>query len=209
MHGWGDNPMNVSCKKIRTSVLMTLFGVMLAGTFSLTAFGQNPRLDIKNLEALSKKASEVVDVNLDGPLLKLASKFMTDEDDHEGLQVIKNLKGVYVKSFTFDKPGDYTPADVEAIRSQLQAPAWSRIVSARDKREGEITEIYLMTERDGGNVLGMAIIDAEPTELTVVNIVGPVDIDKLSQLEGKMGIPRLGEQSKEPSQKPAGHHEKP
>jgi hypothetical protein len=201
--------MDVSYKKIRTSAFLTLFGVMLLGAFSLTAFGQDPRLDIKNLEALSKKASEVVDVNLDGPLLKLASKFMTDEDDREGLEVIKNLKGVYVKSFTFDKAGDYTPADVEAIRSQLQAPAWSRIVSARDKREGEITEVYLMTEREGGKVLGMAIIDAEPTELTVVNIVGPVDIDKLSQLEGKMGIPRLGEQTKEPSEKPAGHHEKP
>jgi hypothetical protein len=134
---------------------------------------------------------------------------MTDEDDREGLEVIKNLKGIYVKSFTFDKPGDYSQEDVEAIRSQLHAPAWSRIVTARDKREGETTEIYLMTERDGGNVLGMAIIAAEPTELTVVNIVGPVDIDKLSQLEGKMGIPRLGDQTKESSQKPAGHHEKP
>lgn len=201
--------MNVSYKKIRTSAFMTLFGVMLLGAFNLTAFGQNPRLDIKNLEALSKKASEVVDVNLDGPLLKLASRFMTDEDDREGLEVIKNLKGVYVKSFTFDKPGDYSPADVEAVRIQLQTPAWSRIVSARDKREGETTEIYLMTEGAGGNVLGMAIIDAEPTELTIVNIVGPIDIDKLSQLEGKMGIPRLGEQAKEPSQKAAGHHEKP
>ncbi|HXX22330.1 MAG TPA: DUF4252 domain-containing protein [Terriglobia bacterium] len=199
--------MNVSYNKIRTSAFLTLFGVMLAGTFSPPAFGQDPRLDIKNLEALSKKASEVVDVNLDGPLLKLASRFMTDEDDREGLEVIKNLKGIYVKSFTFDKPGDYSVEDVEAIRSQLHAPAWSRIVTARDKREGEITEIYLMTERDGGNILGMAIIDAEPTELTVVNIVGPVDIDKLSQLEGKMGIPRLGDQTKE--QKPAGHHEKP
>ena len=201
--------MNANYKRIRTSVLIVLFGVMLAGTFSLTAFGQDPKLDIKNLEALSKKASEVVDVNLDGPLLKLASKFMTDEDDQEGLQVIKNLKGVYVKSFTFDKPGEYTPADVEAIRSQLQAPAWSRIVSARDKHEGEITEIYLMTEREGGKVLGMAIVNAEPTELTIVNIIGPVDIEKLSQLEGKMGIPRLGDQAKEPSQKPADQHEKP
>jgi len=199
--------MDVSCKKIRTSAFLTLFGAMLLGAFSLTAFGQNAKLDINNLEALSKKASEVVDVNLDGPLLKLASKFMTDEDDREGLEVIKNLKGIYVKSFTFEKPGEYTPADVEAIRSQLQAPAWSRIVSDRNKREGEIAEIYLMTEREGGNVLGMAIIDAEPTELTLVNIVGPVDIDKLSQLEGKMGIPRLGDQTKE--QKPAGHHEKP
>ena len=201
--------MNVTYKKISTKTSLTLFAVALLSTFSLPALGQNPRLDIKNLEALAKKASEVVDVNLDAPLLKLASKFMTDEDDREGLEVIKDLKGVYVKSFTFDKPGDYSPADVEAIRSQLQAPAWSRIVSAQSKHEGENTEIYLMTGADGGKVLGMAIIDVEPTELTVVNIVGPIDIDKLSQLEGKMGIPRLGEQTKETSQKPEGHHEKP
>jgi hypothetical protein len=201
--------MEVTHRKIRTSALLTFFGVILLGAFSLPALGQNPRLDIKNLEPLAKKASEVVDVNLDGSLLKLASKFMTDEDDREGLEIVKNLKGVYVKSFTFDKPGEYSPADVEAIRSQLQVPAWSRIVSARSKHDGETTEVYLMTASDGGNVLGMAIIDAEPTELTVVNIVGPVDIDKLSQLEGKMGIPHLGHEAKESSRKPAGQHEKP
>jgi hypothetical protein len=201
--------MNVTHRRIRTSAFTTLFGLMLLGAFSPPALGQNPRLDIKNLEPLAKKASEVVDVNLDGSLLKLASKFMTDEDEREGLEIVKNLKGVYVKSFTFDKPGDYSTADVEAIRSQLQAPAWSRIVSTRSKHDGETTEIYLMTASDGGNVLGMAIIAAEPTELTVVNIVGPIDIDKLSQLEGKMGIPHLGHEAKESSQKPAGQHEKP
>ena len=201
--------MNARRKKIRINAWAKFFGAMLLGTLSLPAFGQNPRLDIKNLEALAKKASEVVDVNLDGSLLKLASKFMTDEDDQEALDVIKNLKGVYVKSFTFEKPGDYSPADVDAIRSQLQAPAWSRIVSARSKHDGENAEIYLMTAADGGKVLGMAIICAEPTEFTVVNIVGPVDIDKLSQLEGKMGIPHLGEQDNEPSQKPEGHRAKP
>jgi hypothetical protein len=201
--------MNARHKKIHTIGLAAFFGAILIGASSLPAFGQNPRLDIKNLEALSKKASEVVDVNLDGPLLKLASKFMTDEDDREALGIIKNLKGVYVKSFTFEKPGDYSPADVEAIRSQLQAPAWSRIVSARSKHDGENAEIYLMTAADGGNVLGMAVICAEPTELTVVNIVGPVDIDKLSQLEGKMGIPRLGEQDNDSHKKPEDHRAKP
>jgi len=200
--------MNVKHRKILFCALVAFLGTMLPGALSLPAFGQNPRLDIKNLEALSKKASEVVDVNLDGPLLKLASKFMTDEDDREALGIIKNLKGVFVKSFTFDEPGDYSPADVEAIRSQLQAPAWSRIVSARSKRDGENAEIYVMTS-DGGNVLGMAILCAEPTELTVVNIVGPVDIDKLSQLEGKMGIPRLGEGDNEQPQKAGGHRAKP
>lgn len=184
-----------------------LFGALLMGAFVPAAFGQNPKLDIQNLEPLAKKASEVVDVNLDGALLRLAGKFMTDEDDREGLEIIKNLKGIYVKNFEFAKPNEYSPADVESIRGQLQTPSWSRIVSAQNKPEGETSEIYLMTASDGGTVLGMAIIDAQPKELTVVNIVGPIDMDKLSQLEGKMGIPRLAEAGKD-SKKLEGHHEK-
>jgi len=200
--------MNATQGRICINPALILFGAILLGAFSPPAFGQNPKLDIKDLEPLAKKASEVVDVNLDETLLKLASKFMTDEDDQEGLEIVKNLKGIYVKNFEFDKAGEYSQADVEAIRSQLQKPSWSRIVSAQSKHDGETTEIYMMTESDGGTVLGMAIIDAEPKELTVVNIVGPIDIDKLSALEGKMGIPRLGS-AKESSPKPGGHHEKP
>jgi hypothetical protein len=203
--------MNVTHGRMCINPALVLSGVMLLAAFSPSAFGQNPKLDIKNLEPLSKKASEVVDVNLDGPLLRLASKFMAADDndgDRDALGVIKNLKGIYVKNFEFDKPGEYSQADVEAIRIQLQSPAWSRIVSARSKHEGETTEVYLMTASDGGTVLGMAIINAEPKELTVVNIVGPIDIDKLSSLEGKMGIPRMGDEEKDSPKKTAGHHEK-
>ena len=48
--------MNARHEKIRTTCLAALFGAMLLGASGLPAFGQNPRLDIKNLEALSKKA---------------------------------------------------------------------------------------------------------------------------------------------------------
>ena len=39
--------------------------------------------------------------------------------------------------------------------------------------------------------MGLAIIAAEPKELVIVNIVGPIDLEKLSQLEGIFGIPDL------------------
>jgi hypothetical protein len=38
---------------------------------------------------------------------------------------------------------------------------------------------------------GLAILAFGPKELAVVNIVGPVDLDKLSKLEGNFGIPDL------------------
>ena len=96
--------------KIPARVVRLIATLLLACCASIPAFGQNPRLQIKNLDKLSKKASEVVDVTLDESMLKLASKFMAedkDEDDAEAREIVKDLKGVYVKSFEFEKEGEY------------------------------------------------------------------------------------------------------
>jgi len=55
-------------------------------------------------------------------------------------------------------------------------------------RTRENVEIY--TDMRGEAIAGLVIISAEPRELTVVNIVGPIDLDRLADLEGKFGIPR-------------------
>ena len=156
------------------------------------AWAQNPKLDLNQLEKLASKADEVVDVTLDGSTLKFAEKFMEadkDEDDAEALNIIKNLTGIYVKSFEFDKPDQYSEADVEAIRAQLRNSSWNRMVNVTSHRNKELDEVYLMTGPDSKTNLGLAVIVAEPKELTVVNIVGPIDVDHLSALSGEMGVP--------------------
>lgn len=157
---------------------------------ALPGLAQNARLELKNLEKLSSKASEVNDVTLDGAMLQLASKFMDADDDPESAQVkdiIKDLKGIYVKNFEFDAPNQYSQADVQAIRAQLTGPGWQRIVESRSEHAKESNEIYLM--KHGDLITGLAILVAEPTELTVVNLVGPIDINKLAALKGHFGIP--------------------
>ena len=134
----------------------TLIGALLVLVMSTSqpAFGQNPRLKINNLEKLSSKAAEVVDVTLDESMLKLASKFLAAErDEAEARELIKDLKGVYVKSFEFDKEGEYSQEDVEAIRSQLTAPGWTKVVGVRSKHDGDVAEVYLMTESNTRNIL--------------------------------------------------------
>jgi hypothetical protein len=176
------------------AVILSCFSFLLVLATRGPAYGQNPRLEIKQLDKLASKAAEVVDVTLDEPMLKLASKFVASGHDSDSAQfhdLVKNLKGVYVKSFEFDKEGEYSDADIEAVRSQLKSSAWSKMVGVRSKRDNELSEVYLMTEGATEKILGLAIIAAEPKELTVVNIVGPIDIDKLSALEGKMGIPHM------------------
>ena len=165
-------------------------GAIMIFAWAMPGFAQNARLELKNLEKLSSKASEVHDITLDGAMLQLASKFMNAADDPDAAQVkdiVKDLKGIYVKNFEFDQPNQYSQADVQAIRAQLTGPGWQRIVESRSEHAREHDEIYVM--KQGKAITGLAILVAEPTELTVVNIVGPIDINKLAALQGHFNIP--------------------
>jgi hypothetical protein len=176
----------------RSKELCVVFLGVLLCCLAVPAQAQNARLKLGHLEKLSSKAAEVNNVTLDGDMLQLAAKFLDlDKDDSDAGQVkdiVKRLKGIYVMSFEFDEPNQYSTADVEEIRTQLAAPGWSRIIESRDKRNAENNEIYVMKDASN-NLAGVAILVAEPKELTVVNIVGPLDLDKLSALSGKFGIP--------------------
>jgi hypothetical protein len=143
-----------------------------------------------NLDHLADKASEVVDVNLDSSLLQLAGRFISDRGDEAKMKrLVSGLKNIYVKSFQFDHAGEYNVSDLEPMRSQLRGPAWSRIVGVTSKKRGENTEVYLKSE--GGKVVGVAIIAAEPRELTIVNIVGSISPEDLDDLGGHFGIPQI------------------
>ena len=149
---------------------------------------------------LSEKASEVVDVTLDGSMLRLASKFLSNGDPEEraARDVVQKLEGIYVRSYSFDKEGEYDRAVIDRVRAQL-GTSWKKIVDVRS-RHRESSEIYIDTR--GDTPIGMLVISAEPRELTVVNIVGAIDIEKLSALEGNFGVPRVSkskEKSKEKS----------
>lgn len=144
-----------------------------------------------SLDKLAAKASEVVDVSLDGALLQLASRFLSDRDPDESRvkHLVTGLKGVYVKSFEFEDRDQYKDSDVEELRTQLKAPGWSRIISAHSKRNGDNSDIYLKT--DAGQISGLAIIVAEPRELTVISIIGPIHPEDIRDLGGHWGIPRI------------------
>ncbi len=174
-------------KPVWRSAVMSLLVFGLTAFAGLPAFAQNAKLELKNLEKLSSKASEVNDISLDGAMLQFAAKFLEKDDSEEAeiKDLLQNLKGIYIKSFEFDKDNQYSQADVEAIRAQLTSPGWTRMVESRSNHQHETDEIFLMKERDA--ITGVAILVAEPRELTVVNIVGPINMDKLASLESLVG----------------------
>lgn len=166
---------------------------------SLPVLAQDFRIP-ESVERLATKATETVDVSLDGALLHLAGRFLSDKkpDEAQAKQVLSGLKGVYVRNFEFDKEGEYTWEDLEAIRSQLRGPGWSKIVGVTSKRDKEHTEVWLKTEE--GHAGGIVVVAAEPKELTVVYINGTIDMEKLAELGGKFGIPKIDVQKKKPAQ---------
>jgi hypothetical protein len=156
----------------------------------LSAAGQGARLKWPDVSQLAAKSSNTVDITLDPALISLAARFLGEtEDDKELKVIISALKGIYVKSFEFDKDGAYSTADVEAIRQQLTAPGWSRLINVDSRREQSKVEIYAFTE--GGKPAGFTILSAEPRELTIVNIIGAIDLEKLRALEGQFGVPKF------------------
>lgn len=148
--------------------------------------GQTLKLD--HLDRLASKASETVNVTLDGSLLRLASGFVSEGDAGEAQikKLVGGLKAILVRSFEFKREGEYLDSDVEAVRAQLRSPSWKKIVEVRSKVEGS-SDVYLRTEDD--HIVGLTVISAEPKQLTIVNIDGTIDMDGLRKISGSFGIP--------------------
>jgi hypothetical protein len=157
--------------------------------FAPCAALQAQRLQLDLPPSLAAKAAETVDVTLDGAMLRLAAKFLGhDGDERVARDMIEKLEGIYVKSYEFDEDGAYDRSIVDKVRAQL-GPSWKRLVLVKSRVSGEDTEIY--TDMRGDKVAGLLVITAERRELTIVNLVGPVDVEKLSNLEGHFGIPKV------------------
>jgi hypothetical protein len=152
---------------------------------------QEVRLQLAPLDKLEARATDSVDVTLDGKLLQLAGMFLNRKDPKEAAikELIAGLKGVYVKAFEFAKEGEYTSADVDSVRTQLRSPGWSRMVGVKSKKVGENVDVYMLMS--GDQIGGIAVIATDPKQFTVVNIVGTIDLEKLVQLSGKFGIPSI------------------
>ena len=175
----------------RNSLPAIAVSTLLLAATVVTVRAQSAKLQIDQLDSLANKASETVDVKLDEHLMQLTAKFFVskDPDDAEIRDLIKGVKGIYVKSFTFEKEGEYSPAEIDSVMSQLRGGAWSKIIGVTSKKDGDNVEVYLNTA--GDQINGLAVLSIEPKEFTVVNIVGPINLEKLVQLEGQFGVPYL------------------
>jgi len=158
---------------------------------ALTTSAQDARLQINHLDKLAARASESVEITLNDVqvqfLRKIVSLSQSDQSKIKGL--LSKLKGVYVRGFEFEQDGEYSDADIEAIRAQLRSPGWQRIVEVRNRNRGN-DEVFFMPRND--EIAGFAAISTEPRKICVINIVGPMDMDEMTLLEREFHLTRCG-----------------
>lgn len=150
------------------------------------------KLHFEKLNRLEERAQDVVEVNIDGKLLDLAKRVMVKSNDVDAkkvAQAIGGLKGIYVRVYNFANENEYNMADVEEIRAQLQSPGWEKLANARSKKNNQKIDVYTMFT--GEVMSGVAVVVSENKSIALINVVGPIDIDLLVELSGKLNIPKI------------------
>ena len=167
--------------------------IKFAATFfvlaACAAQAQNLKIP-ESFDKLAAKAQEVVDVKLDAATLGLAAKSQSGKESQAavGLNNVSKIKGGFVRSYKFEQEGEYSQADVEAVRSQLRESGWSCIVNVRNNKKGETARVCFHST--GGTPDALAVLAAEPKELTIVNLVGTGDLAQLGAL-GNLDMPAM------------------
>jgi hypothetical protein len=183
---------------MRNRIIALVLGV---AAWAAPAFAQTSPLPLPPAveKDLAARASDVTEVTLGKNMLDFAAKFMDgkDKDQASVKQLIQGLDGIYVRSYEFDKPGEYSMEQVESLRKNFETSEWSPMVRERERKSGETTDI--MVKLVNGEPHGMFILTAEPKELTIVLILGPIRMDQLSQLKGIAGLGALDEVVKDPN----------
>lgn len=181
--------------KARPQLLMSLFAILTVAPGAHAA--GDAHLSLPDFHSLEAKASETVNVTLDSSLLAMAARFLDSSkpEDAAAQQAIAGITGIYVRSYSFDSDFAYPNEDLNGVRKQLMAPGWQPLVQVHSRKDHNDVDIFVRI--DGGKASGLAIIASDPRDITIVNIVGAVDLRKLHDLEGHFGIPQLKMENKQ------------
>jgi hypothetical protein len=173
-------------KRIRKILLPMMACVCLASAARAQDF------DVKALDKLGANATSMANVTLNAAMLRLGAAFLGNDGDteSEGLKaMLGKLKGVYIRVYKFDKPGQYSDSDLAPIRAMLSAPKWTAVVDVRERQQS--TQICFLMSASSDKLGGVAVVTAEPRKVTVIYIDGEMDPSDIAKLSGNLGIPEI------------------
>jgi hypothetical protein len=146
------------------------------------AAARPPQITVPSFVDLRSSATDTVDITFGPMLLGFVGWAMDDHDpDSANLKkTIQGLRSVQIRSYQFKADFVYPKADLDALRAQLSQPGWSQLVKVRDREKKQDVDIYIALENRTIN--GVTIIASGLRELTVVNVIGTVNLDQVEGL---------------------------
>ncbi len=175
----------------RAAVLMiALLALPLAGAVAKTDIEDRPGyFDFGDISEFAS-GEEVVEINLERPLLAALAGFKTDDPELNDLLDGLELVRVHVFSFEPERADDLE-ARADNITGELEKMDWARMVEikAQDSR----VHVYAKTEENDESETKMAglvvvALDADDDEAVFVNVVGQFDLSDIGKLDALEGI---------------------
>ena len=152
------------------------------------AAAQPPQVTVPSFAELKAAATDSVDLTFGPSLLGMVGWLMDDHDpDSANLKkTVQGLRSVQIRSYHFKEDFVYPKADLDALRAQLSQPGWSQLVKVRDRNK-ENVDIYIALENR--TIHGLTIIASGLRELTIVNVVGTVNLEQIEGIRKTFASP--------------------
>lgn len=133
----------------------------------------------------------VVDVNIGGGLLKLASFFVRAEEPRAA-KIMARLSRVRVQVIELDDGNRAAmTSHLEAIRERLAGEGWQRIVTVRGGGDDDVAVHVKQRDSESVDGLVVTVIDRQRREAVLVNVVGRIHADQLAELGEHLQIGAL------------------
>ena len=65
------------------------------------------------------------------------------------------------------------------------------MIDVRNKKQNSGLTVYSYTSTDGTSPNGVTVISTDPGEITVLNLVGDIDLDALADVGATLGMPAM------------------
>ena len=172
---------------MRMKVWMAVTAVLLVSSAGMRAQTTSTVKDdlFAGTEKFAQNASSVTEVDMDPDSLGMVKGSNSTRARRTVLSV--------VHTYSYDKPGMYNMADVDAFRNKLNTGDWHCSVHVRELKSGESTDVCRKHRTD--DLEETAIVTVEPKELTFIHTIrrpstpGKPDGDSLFFMPGLMGLP--------------------
>lgn len=171
-------------------------GFLLAGVLAPVAIaadsGNGPGyVDGSAFRALIDENKEVVEVNLDGPILHAIAKQNRGGEAGAGdaHDLFAKLKSVHAVIGTVK--GDAAPAMelIQKLDRRLAGAGWQRIARIKDKDSWVSVLTHVTNDKIDGLVA--LIFDTSDKELVFANLAGAIDLAQIGEIGDRLDVPAL------------------